>query len=141
MVIGHTTKGNPRIAVQPTDYYGSAMLQNFFSELSYLDMTKDGNFFLCHSKTKYSECYNQTVPVFFRGDQSRVGVGFTFCNLQNLEDIQLPFALEQHKSQRHRNLSEFKDCIDLLLSHGNTQKRVADFAAVHPSSISRLFKT
>jgi hypothetical protein len=126
--------------VRPTDYYGSAMLQNFFNVLSFLDRTKDGNFFLCHSKTKYRECHNQTVPVFFRGDHHRVGVGFIFCNLQNLEYIQLPFAMELRKSQRHRNLPEFKDCIDLLLSHGNTQKRVSDFVGVNHSSISRLYK-
>ncbi|MEI6901061.1 MAG: AAA family ATPase, partial [Bacteroidota bacterium] len=89
LVIGHTTKGNPRVCIQPTDYYGSAMLQNFFNELSFLDAAKDGNFFLCHSKTKHKECFNQTVPVFSRGDHQRVGVGFTFCNLQNLIDIQL----------------------------------------------------
>jgi hypothetical protein len=104
-------------------------------------MTKDENFFLCHSKTKYRECYNKTVPVFFRGDHHRVGIGFTYCNLQNLDDIQLPFALELHKSQRSRNLAEFKDCIDLLLTHGNTQKRVADFIGVNQSSVSRLFNT
>jgi hypothetical protein len=59
----------------------------------------------------------------------------------DISDIQLPLALEVRKSQRSRNLAEFKDCVDLLLSHGNTQKRVADFVCVNLSSISRLYKT
>ncbi len=137
LVIGHTTKGNPRVCIQPTDYYGSAMLQNFFNELSFLDMTKDGNFFLCHSKTKYRECYNQTVPVFFRGDHHRVGVGFTFCNLQNLEDIQLPFALEQLKKTRPRDLSKFVKQIHDLYSYGNSIKTISEIFSVSHTAISR----
>jgi hypothetical protein len=136
LVIGHTTKGNPRVCIQPTDYYGSAMLQNFFNELSFLDMTKDENFFLCHSKTKYRECYNQTVPVFFRGDQSRVGVGFTFCNLQNLADIQLPFALELHKTTR-RDLSKYVKQIHDLYSSGSSIKTISEIFGVSHTAISR----
>ena len=139
LVIGHTTKGNPKCAIQPNDYFGSSMIQNFFSELFYLDKTKDGNFFLCNAKTKDKDSFEHFVPVLMRGDHHRVGVGFTFCNIQALADIQLPFALEQHKPHRSRNLNEFKDCVDLLLSHGNTQTRVADFAGVTPSSISHLY--
>jgi hypothetical protein len=52
LVIGHTTKGDPRTAITPTSYYGSAALQNFFTEVSFIDATRDGKFFLCHSKTK-----------------------------------------------------------------------------------------
>ncbi len=141
LVIGHTTKGNPSIAIQPGDYYGSAMIQNFFHELFYLDKTRDGNFFIANAKTKHKDNFDQIVPVLSRGDHHRLGFGFTFCNLQPISDIQLPIALEQHKSQRHRNLTEFKDCIDLLLSHGFTQRRVADFIGVNHSSISRLYKT
>ena len=136
LVIGHTTKGNPRVCIQPTDYYGSAMLQNFFNELSFLDVTKDGNFFLCHSKTKHKECYNQTVPVFFRGEHHRVGVGFTFCNLQNLTDIQLPMMLAPIREGRSRNLSEFKREISLLLAGGLTHNRIAQVFGVSRSAIS-----
>ena len=136
LVIGHTTKGNPRVCIQPTDYFGSAMLQNFFNELSFLDMTKDGNFFLCHSKTKHRECYNQTVPVFTRGEHHRVGIGFTFCNLQNINDIQLPMMLVPNKDGRSRNLSEFKQEISLLLAEGLTHDRIAKVFGVSRSAIS-----
>jgi hypothetical protein len=138
LVIGHTTKGNPRVCIQPTDYYGSAMLQNFFNELSFLDMTKDGNFFLCHSKTKHKECYNQTVPVFFRGDHHRVGVGFTFCNLQNINDIQLPMMLAPNKEGRTRNLSRFRDFVQILLERGKSQSDIASFCGVTRAAIHYL---
>ena len=138
LVIGHTTKGNPRVCIQPTDYYGSAMLQNFFNELSFLDAAKDGNFFLCHSKTKHKECFNQTVPVFSRGEHNRVGVGFTFCNLQNLIDIQLPMMLIANKDGRIRNLSHFRDFINILINAGKSQKEIADFAGVSRQAIGYL---
>jgi RecA-family ATPase len=99
LVIGHTTKGDPRTAVSPVSYYGSAMLQNFFTEMFYLDTTKDGRFFLCHAKTKREERYTTVVPAFTRGEHPVVGLGFTFEALQNLADIQLPFSLEPSKSQ------------------------------------------
>ena len=114
------------------------MLQNFFNELSFLDMAKDGNFFLCHSKTKHKECFNQTVPVFCRGEHHRVGVGFTFCNLQNLMDIQLPVMLVPQKSGRSRNLSEFKREVSILLSGGVSQKQIAALCNVTPSAINHL---
>jgi RecA-family ATPase len=138
LVIGHTTKGNPRVCIQPTDYYGSAMLQNFFNELSFLDMTKDGNFFLCHSKTKHKECFNQTVPVFFRGEHHRFGVGFTFCNLQNIADIQLPIMLAPARSGRSRNLSEYKKEVAILLANGISKSTIAGLCNVTPASITYL---
>ncbi len=52
LVIGHTTKGDPRTAVSSVSYYGSAMLQNFFTEMFYLDTTKDGRFFLSMPKPR-----------------------------------------------------------------------------------------
>ena len=138
LVIGHTTKGNPAVCVQPTDYYGSAMIQNFFNELCFLDQTKDGNFFLCHSKTKNAECYNQTVPVLSRGDHHIVGFGFTYCYMANLADIRLPFNLDPPRTPRSRNLSDFKRPISLLLSNGYSQSEVAKMLDVNHSSISRL---
>src|SRR5664280_801054 len=136
LVIGHTTKGNPRVCIQPTDYYGSAMLQNFFNEPSFLDAAKDGNFFLCHSKTKHKECFNQTVPVFARGEHDRVGVGFTFCNLQNLIDIQLPSMLIANKSGRSGNLSDFRKEITLLLAGGITNSQIAKVFGVSRSAVT-----
>ncbi len=98
LVIGHTTKGNPKCAIQPNDYFGSSMIQNFFSELFYLDKTKDDNFFLCNVKSKDKESYETTVPVLSRGDHSRLGVGFSFCYLSSIADIQLPYFLNNLKS-------------------------------------------
>ena len=100
LVIGHTTKGDPRTAVSAVSYYGSSMLQNFFTEMFYLDTTKDGRFFLCHAKTKQKQEDIGMVPVFTRGEHPTVGLGFTFQALQNSADIQLPFSLEPPKSQR-----------------------------------------
>jgi RecA-family ATPase len=141
LVIGHTTKGNPQVCIQPTDYYGSSMLQNFFRELSFLDATKDGNFFLCHSKTKRKESYTQTVPVFSRGQHDSLGVGFTFLSLQPLTDIQLPMNLVAPNKQRSRNLSKFRKEIAILLSNGFSQSDVADLCNVNQSTISRLLSS
>jgi len=126
LVIGHTTKGNPQVCIQPTDYYGSSMLQNFFQELSFLDATKNGDFFLCHSKTKRRESYTQTVPVFSRGDHPRLGVGFTFLGLQPLSEIQLPMHLVAPKRQQPENLAKFKKEISLLAKNGLPQSNKAE---------------
>jgi len=138
-VIGHTTKGDPLIRIHPTDYYGSSMLQNFFHEVSFLDQTKDGDFFLCHSKTKKSESYSKIVPVFFRGEHRYIGYGFNFVSLQAIADIQLPLALSNPSKHRSRNLKNFKTHITLLMSHGYSQREIADLLNVNHSSISRLY--
>ena len=137
LVIGHTTKGNPRIAVQPTDYFGSSMLQNFFSELSFLDTTKDGNFFLCHSKTKHAECYNQTVPVLTRGPHPTAGVGFTFEALRSVADIQLPFSLVSETKSRKRDLNGYTKQI-LRLAETDSCQVIADIFMVDRRSIYRI---
>lgn len=137
-VIGHTTKGDPMIRIHSTDYYGSAMVQNFFHELSFLDQTKDGDFFLCHSKTKKSERYNKIVPVFFRGDHRYVGYGFNYVSLQSLADIQLPLALTNPSMHRSRNLKAFKKEITILFANGISQSEIADLCNVNRSSVSRL---
>ena len=139
-MIGHTTKGNPRIAVQPTDYFGSSMLQNFFFELSFLDTTRDGNFFLCHSKTKREECYNQTVPVLTRGPHRTVGVGFTFEAMRSVADIQLPFSLVSSGEIRKRNLAQFKHEIAILDQAGVKRSRIAELCNVNRSAITHLFE-
>jgi hypothetical protein len=140
LVIGHTTKGDPRTAVSPVSYYGSAMLQNFFTEMFYLDTTKDGRFFLSHAKTKRKERFIDSVPVFTRGDHPVAGLGFTFQGLQKLNDIQLPFSLEQPKNQRSRTLTGYREAVDILLKAGKSQRYIAGFAGVAPSSISYIIK-
>ena len=139
LVIGHTTKGNPRIAIQPTDYFGSSMLQNFFSELSFLDTTTDGNFFLCHSKTKHAECYTQKVPVFSRGPHPVIGVGFTFEALFPLSEVQLPLTLISASDTKRRNLSRFKPAIAILDKAGVKRSVIADLCNVNRSAITHLF--
>jgi len=138
LVIGHTTKGNPSVAIQPGDYYGSAMIQNFFNELFYLDKTKDGNFFIAHSKTKHKDCFDQIVPVLNRGDHHRLGFGFTFCNLQNLSDIQLPLTLIQPKLSRKKPLPLCIREIQTLLSAGFSQNDIALFCDVSRSAINHI---
>lgn len=140
LVIGHTTKGNPLVCIHPTDYYGSAMVQNFFHELSFLDQTKDGDFFLCHSKTKENEKYTKIVPVFFRGEHRYVGYGFNFVSLQALSDIQLPIALSNSSQPRNRNMKDFKRPISILMSSGFSQREIAELCNVNQSSVSRVFQ-
>ncbi len=141
LVIGHTTKGNPSIAIQPGDYYGSAMIQNFFHELFYLDKTKDGNFFIAHAKTKHKDNFDQIVPVLSRGDHHRLGFGFTYCYLQNISDIRLPLSLETLKTTRQRDLSKFVKQIHDLYSYGNSIKTISEIFGVSHTAISRYIHT
>lgn len=140
LVIGHTTKGNPGVCIQPTDYYGSAMLQNFFNELSFLDATKDGNFFLCHSKTKHKDCYSQTVPVLIRGDHNRLGFGFTFSFLSFIGDIQLPIALNPFKRTPVGQLSDYAREIGLLINGAVNQATMAKIFGVSRQAISQFIQ-
>jgi hypothetical protein len=140
LVIGHTTKGDVRTAISPTSYYGSAMVQNFFTEMFFLDATKDGRFFLCHAKTKREECYSQTVPVFTRGAHPSCGIGFTFEQLQSITDVQLPLTILTSTSTAKRNLSKYRDEITMLSKAGIRPVRIAELCGVHRSSISRLLE-
>jgi len=78
------------------------------------------------------------VPVFTRGEHPVVGLGFTFQALQTLTDIQLPFSLELPKSQRPRNLAEYREAIDILLNAGKSQRYIAGFAGVTHTAIQKL---
>jgi hypothetical protein len=93
LVIGHTTKGNSSLAIQESDYFGSSMVQNFFSEVFYLDTTVDEKFFLCQVKTKRPECWKKEVPLFTRGEHPKLGIGFNYEGMRSLEDVQLPLTL------------------------------------------------
>ena len=137
LVIGHTTKGNPNLRVNPSDYYGSAMMQNFFNELSFIDKTKDENFFICHAKTKRAETYDKSVPVFERGDNPKTGLGFNFIGMQNIADIQLPATIDLPYKRKH-NLSEFKPMIDCLLNAGYKQFEIAKFCDCSQANISHI---
>jgi RecA-family ATPase len=140
LVIGHTTKGLTETAILPTSYYGSSMVQNFFTEIFYLDTTKDGKFFLAHAKTKREECYNKTVPVFTRGEHPRYGVGFTYESLQNVADIQLPTTLTPEKHSRKVNLSQFREELFLLDRGGIKRSRIAEIFNVSRSAVSQFFE-
>lgn len=137
LVIGHTTKGDQRTAISPTSYYGSAMLQNFFTELFYLDMTKDEKFFLCHSKTKRAECYNKNVPVLNRSDESKTGYGFTYERLESISDVQLPLTIQTH-GQRKTNLSKYRNELLIIEKTGIKRTVIADICNVDRSTITRI---
>jgi len=139
LVIGHTIKGNPKIAIQPTDYFGSSMVQNFFSEVSFLDMTADGRFFLCQSKTKQKECYTESVPVFTRGEHPVVGVGFNYETLMNLSDIQLPYMLQTKNITKRKNLRNFLKEISILDHNGVSRATIAEMMGVSRPTIYSLF--
>ena len=138
LAVGHTTKGNPRVAVQPNDYFGSSMLWNFFKELFFIDTTTDGKFFLCHAKTKSKERYNETVPVFTLGEHPVVGVGFNYEALMPLADIQLPFALQPNITRRKINLKHFRNEISILDRSGVSRSTIAELLGVSRSSIYHL---
>ena len=140
LVIGHTTKGNPKVCIQPTDYYGSAMLQNFFHELFFIDKTKDGKYFFCHSKTKHKKISELNVPVFSFSDQTRFGLGFEYISLQALSEIQLSEKLITPVIHRPRNLSDFKPQIISLMDSGYSQSDIARFANVSPSAIYQTLR-
>lgn len=140
LVIGHTTKIHPRIAIQPVSYFGSSMIQNFFSEISYLDMTRDGRFFLCHAKTKHRECYSDTVPVFTRGEHPVVGLGFNYETLLPLSDVQLPLELRTDSAPKKRNLNQFTDEISILLNAGKSVAQIAALFDVSSRSVYRILE-
>lgn len=75
-------------------------------------------YFLCHSKTKHKECCDTTVPVFSRGDHTCFGIGFTYLNLQQRTDIQVPYAINPAPRCRACNLSEFRKEIVVLMANG-----------------------
>ena len=140
LVIGHTTKINPKIAIQPVSYFGSSMMQNFFSEISYLDMTRDGRFFLCHAKTKHKECYTDSVPVFTRGEHPVIGLGFNYETLQPLSDVQLPFELKGESVAKKRNPNEFAEEISILHKAGKKPVRIASALDFSLRSIYRFIE-
>lgn len=140
LVIGHTTKGDPRTAIAPTSYYGSAALQNFFPEICYLDRTTDDNFYLTHAKTKRAECYMDNVPVMTRGKSSRWGVGFEYETLRPLTDVQLPISINT-RPQRKVNLSEFKTDLQTMVAAGIRQSRIAQICNSSKSNITKILNT
>ncbi len=139
LVIGHTTKGQTETAILPTSYYGSSMVQNFFTEIFYLDTTKDGKFFLSHAKTKREECYSQTVPVFTRGEHPRLGVGFTYESLQAVADIQLPLSAGTEKTHKRTDLNNFRYELELLSRNGVKYSRIAELCGVGRTTVYRFF--
>jgi hypothetical protein len=140
LVIGHTTKGDVKTCISGSSYYGSAMLQNFFQEIFYLDATKDNRFFLCHAKTKQKECYTETVPVFTRDEHPVVGLGFTFQQLMPLSEVQLPMMIVPERSQKKIKLSDFRHEIAILDQNNVRRARIAEMLQVNRSAITHLFE-
>ena len=139
LVIGHCVKSDPRTAISPQSYFGSAHLMNFFTEMFFLDASKDERFYLCHSKTKRAEIYSKTVPVFTRGYHSTVGLGFSFQQLQDLHDIQLPLIISPQRSTKRTDLALFRKEIAILDNSGVKRSRIAEIFNVNPSTITRVF--
>lgn len=138
VIIGHTVKFNPQVAVQPNSFYGTSMLINFFKELFYLDRTRDGNFFFCHAKSKHKESYTETVPVFTFGDHPAVGTGFSFEALRQLSDVQLPLAMLQPRSGRKNPLSSYGRELKQMEMQGIGRSTIAEICDVTKSTITRI---
>jgi len=139
LVVGHTTKGNPATAIQSVDFFGSSMLQNFFKELTFLDKTKDGRFFLCQSKSKLKDPYDVTVPVFTRGDHPVLGVGFNYEALMPLAEIQLPYVLTPHPAVKKRNINNYRKEIAVLDHAGISKARIAEIFGVSRGTVYQVF--
>lgn len=140
LVIGHTTKGDPKTAITPTSYFGSSTLQNFFTEIFFLDTTADDRFFLCHAKTKRAERYIERVPVFKRGIHPLCGLGFNFDSLQSLEDVQLPLSNMSPVKHRREKLNKFHDQLSILDKSGVSRSTIAAMCDVDRSTITRILK-
>ncbi len=136
LIVGHTKKSLPTVAIDENSYYGSAHIANFFTEIFYLDKTNNGGFFLRHSKTKQREAYTDIVPVLSRGPHSKDGVGFSFIGLQPLDLIQLP----THSATQKIRPSEFKNEIQTMEKAGIQQTRIAEIFGCSRSAISQLVK-
>lgn len=140
LVIGHTTKGNSSLAIQESDYFGSSMVQNFFSEVFYLDTTLDEKFFLCQVKTKRPECYKKEVPVFTRGEHPKLGVGFNYEYMRSIEEVQLPATLGPVDKPKKRNLKGFLPEIAILDREGVNRSRIAELLDVSRGTLYRLLE-
>lgn len=139
LIIGHTTKTDPRTAIKPQDYYGSAHIQNFFTEISYLDATKtDNEFMLVHSKTKRKELYYKTVPVFRRSDHPLHGIGFNFLRFDERESISLPESVSGKKGRKFP-LTDFTHIIKEL-SKNYSPEEIAGLCDVTRQHIYKLLK-
>lgn len=138
LIIGHTVKFNPMIAVLPTSFYGSSMLANFFKEMFYLDQTLDGKFFFCHAKSKHKEAFISTVPVFTRGNHLKVGTGFTFESMKKLSEVQLPLTPSSKSSVRKTHLSRYRNEIMIMEQAGIKRNIISEICGVERSTISRI---
>jgi hypothetical protein len=139
VIIGHTVKNNPRVAVLPNSYFGTSMLANFFKEMFYLDRTREGKYFLCHAKAKHKEAYTTIVPVFTLGEHPLVGTGFTFESLMPLSEVQLPLVMNPSHASKRANLSRYKKEIAILDNAGVNRTTIAALCDVARSTIYRLF--
>jgi len=138
VIIAHTIKFNPRIAVLPNSFYGSSMISNFFKEMFYLDQTRDGRFFLCHAKAKHKESYITTVPVFTLGEHPLVGTGFSFQALMPLSDVQLPLSTMQQRQGRKNSLSKYHHELMIIEQAGIKRNIIAEICDVERSTISKI---
>ncbi len=138
VVVGHTIKHNTTLAVQPTSYYGTSMLIDYFKEMFYLDRTKQGNYFLAQVKSKHRETYKTEVPVFSFGDHPVLGTGFDFLALKSLSDIQLPLSLAAPSQGRKNNLARYQRELMLMEQAGIKRSIIAEICDVSRGTISKI---
>lgn len=141
LVIGHTTKGNDKLAIQPSDYYGSAMIQNFFEEIFYLDEVHelDNKLFLRHSKYKGSHPHSKHVPIFTRGIVKGYGLCFNYEGMYPYYEVQKPDYIT--KVKRKHPIADFKNEILILINSGISQSKIGKFADCSRNHINRIIKS
>jgi RecA-family ATPase len=138
VLVGHTIKHNTSLAVQPTSYYGTSMLIDYFKEMFYLDRTRYGNYFLAQVKTKHRESYKSEVPVFSFGDHPVLGTGFEYLSLKSLADIQLPLSLVQPSQGRKNNLARYQNELRIMELAGIRRSVIAEICDVSRGTISKI---
>lgn len=137
LVITHTTKMVRGVRINPSNYYGSAHIQNFFKEIFYIDKTKfkDKTYFLAHSKTKHAVCHEDRVPVLQLLGQSAVGVGFTLTCWNDVENIQLPLTLSDKKKAKP---SDYPEAVRAMYNAGRLQSEIAKIFGCGQAAISKM---
>jgi len=86
------------------------------------------------NKTKRTENYIMTMPVFTRGDHPVVGVGFTYETMQSLSDVSC-----RMRENKARKLSHYTKEISILQAGGVSYATISDIFNVTRQSIYNLF--
>jgi RecA-family ATPase len=137
LVVGHTTKTSKAQCIKDTDYHGSAMIQNFFLEIFYLDETNDGRFFLRHAKCKNDDGFIDKVPVLDRKIIDAYGLGFEFVSVEPYSSVKKADILT-NENHSDRKIKDFEKEFKILYENGIGISRMAILANCHRKTISTL---